>query len=223
MKKFIYLTISIINMAVSAVCVALLPNEIVPSHYNLQGVADAYYSKWTLMIIPCILILFSIIYMIYQAVSKKSKNFEENKKYVERGIFAIYLLLIAMCWIATIPNFTGMASLGNILPLCMLVFFGALMIFLSNMYPKIKQNSNFGIKTPATLSSETVWKKTHKLGGYLGVISGIFSIVLAIAGFIFNADGIIIFLTGIGVFLVFGVIVPVIYASVIRAKEKKCQ
>ena len=39
--------------------------------------------------------------------------------------------------------------------------------------PKSKSNFFYGIKTPWTLSSETSWKKTHKLGRILFILTGL--------------------------------------------------
>ena len=103
----------------------------------------------------------------------------------------------------------------------MSVLTASLMLFISNMLPKIKQNSSLGIKTHATLSSETVWKKTHKLGGYLGVISGAVMVILAIVGMIFKLNGMAVLFGGLGLFIVVACIIPCIYASVLYSKEKK--
>ena len=53
MKKFAFLILSLINAALTAVYVALSPLEIVPMHYNIDGVADSYSSKWFVMFMPC--------------------------------------------------------------------------------------------------------------------------------------------------------------------------
>ena len=76
----------------------------------------------------------------------------------------------------------------------MLIVLGVLMILIGNYIPKAKSNFFYGIKTPWTLSSEVSWRKTHRLGGKLFVLSGLISIV---SQFIFNANiaGIIFFVS----------------------------
>ena len=69
MKKYILLIISLINIAVTGVFIAFNPNEELPSHYNVNGIADAYSSKWMLLFIPSILVLFS--YMRFTQRLKK--------------------------------------------------------------------------------------------------------------------------------------------------------
>lgn len=73
MKKYILLIISLINIAVTGVFIAFNPNEELPSHYNVNGIADAYSSKWMLLFIPSILVLFSIIY-VYMRFTQRLKK-----------------------------------------------------------------------------------------------------------------------------------------------------
>jgi len=48
----------------------------------------------------------------------------------------------------------------------------ALPIALGSLLPRFRSNFFFGIRTPCTLSSETVWKRTHRVGGYVRVLMG---------------------------------------------------
>jgi immunity protein, SdpI family len=56
---------------------------------------------------------------------------------------------------------------------------GFLLIMLGNYMPKFPQNWFVGIKTPWTISSEVVWKKTHILGGWLFALTGVVYVVFA--------------------------------------------
>jgi uncharacterized membrane protein len=53
------------------------------------------------------------------------------------------------------------------------VAIGALFIVLGNLLPRFRSNFFFGIRTPWTLSSETVWARTHRVGGYAMVMVGV--------------------------------------------------
>jgi uncharacterized membrane protein len=56
---------------------------------------------------------------------------------------------------------------------------GVLFIVLGNFLSKVKSNYFFGIRTPWTLASETVWNKTHRLGGKVFIMAGV---LLAMSG-----------------------------------------
>ena len=221
MKKFAFLILSLINAALTVVYVALSPLEIVPMHYNINGVADGYSSKWFVMFMPCILIVLGIIYLIYSIVAEKYEKLLKNQKYLGRIVLGLFLFFIILFWYLTIICISGATKMGNAFEYILAAAVGALMLFISNILPKIKQNSSLGIKTHATLSSETVWKKSHKLGGYLGVISGGIMVILAIVGMIFRLNGMAVLFGGLVLFLVVACIIPCIYASILYSKEKK--
>jgi uncharacterized membrane protein len=50
---------------------------------------------------------------------------------------------------------------------------GAMLLLLGNVLPRARSNWWFGIRTPWTLSSDTVWTRTHRVGGYLMTGAGI--------------------------------------------------
>jgi immunity protein, SdpI family len=47
-----------------------------------------------------------------------------------------------------------------------------------NQLPRLRRNVVWGIRTPQTLANEAVWRKVHRLAGYLQVATG-FSIAMA--------------------------------------------
>jgi len=59
---------------------------------------------------------------------------------------------------------------------------GLLFIGLSFLIEKAKRNFFIGIRTPWTLSSDTVWEKTHKLGAQAFRLGGALIIVSAFLG-----------------------------------------
>ena len=81
MKKFILLILSLINTAVTAAFIAVNPNEVLPSHFGVNGNADAYASKWALLLVPCILVVFSIAFAIYAAIKENDESYKSYKKY----------------------------------------------------------------------------------------------------------------------------------------------
>ena len=57
---------------------------------------------------------------------------------------------------------------------------GLLLFLTGNYMPKLPRNCFFGIKTPWTLSSEVIWRKTHIVGGWLFAVSGAVIVVLSL-------------------------------------------
>ena len=52
-----------------------------------------------------------------------------------------------------------------------------MMVYLGNVMPKFRMNWYCGIKNPWTLSSETVWIRTHRLGGRLFFAAGMIGLL----------------------------------------------
>lgn len=87
----------------------------------------------------------------------------------------------------------GTHVITSIGPICILLAAGALnmerlipqfiFVFLAvcgNLMYNVKPNYFFGIRTPWTLKNETVWRKTHHLGGVVLFIAGVTGFILSL-------------------------------------------
>ncbi|MFN8461211.1 MAG: SdpI family protein [Anaerolineales bacterium] len=90
---------------------------------------------------------------------------------------------------------------------------GLLFIGIGYMMGKAKRNFFIGIRTPWTLSSETVWDETHKLGSKLFMLGGAVTIVSVFLG----ETGIWIMLAAI----LIAAFVPIVYSYVLYQRETK--
>lgn len=220
MKKYILLIISLINIAVTGVFIAFNPNEELPSHYNVNGIADAYSSKWMLLFIPSILVLFSIIYAIYAKVKENDENYKSYRKYAVRCIVSIFTFLFLFFWMLIALVLQNKVNIDNLFLPLICIFMGCMFAFINNLMPKIKQNSTLGFKTRATLSSKTVWKKVHRFAAYLGVIGGITVVFLGVISLFATGIANVLFFISLIIILA-SAIIPAIYGEIIYSKEKK--
>ena len=60
------------------------------------------------------------------------------------------------------------------------LFVGMLLIIIGNYMPKARQNYTIGIRLPWTLANEENWNRTHRIAGYLWLISGILVVALTL-------------------------------------------
>lgn len=58
---------------------------------------------------------------------------------------------------------------------------GVALLLLGNYLPKVKSNFFVGVRTPWTLSSESSWRRTHRLAGWLFTIAGALTVMTALA------------------------------------------
>lgn len=63
----------------------------------------------------------------------------------------------------------------------MLIGLGLLFVGIGPLLPRFSPNRWAGIRTPWTLSSDTVWRRTHRVGGYICAFSGL---LIVTAGFL---------------------------------------
>ena len=144
--------------------------DLIPSHWNAAGQVNGYMSKlWGLFLVPVIMAGFVALFVLLPRIDPLKKNYDKFRRYYDGFIlvFVIYLLVIQaqiLLWSTGIqisPNMT--------FP----ILFGMLFIYLGFLIEHAEQNWFVGIRTPWTLSSESVWKKTHILGGKLFKIAGL--------------------------------------------------
>lgn len=218
MKKFVLLIISLINTAVTAIFIGLNPNETLPSHYNVNGVADAYSSKWLLLLIPCILVLLAVFYVIYAKVKENDEDYKAYKKYAERCVIGIFAFLFVIFWIMLAMVLKNLNNIGNIFVPLICIVMGCMFVYIYNLMPKIKQNSILGVRTQATLNSKEIWKKVHRFAAYLGVVSGLITVALGVISlFIPSVAGVLFFVSML--IILVSAIVPAIYGEVINTKK----
>ena len=210
---------SIINTVAMGIYLSFVSNDIVPTHFGIDGTPDEYGSKWTYLTISAIPFMIAVMNILSSVLLKKNEKYNKNKKYLNRLFIVMFVILVAIVWITTLTSINGLYA-DNLPPMFISILFGVAMAFVSNMFPKLKQNSTFGIKTIPTLKSEVVWKKTHKLAGYTGVAGGIIMVVCGLLGIAFSDLSYAFMFTGMGIYVVIGAFIPMIYAHIIYVKEK---
>jgi uncharacterized membrane protein len=179
----------------------------IASHWNSAGEVNGYSSKFIgVFLMPIIIIVLSLLFYLIPNIDPFKKNVESFRNYynifwVAVSIFLFYIYLLTICWnLGYKFNFTT-----AIIPA-----FSGLFYFVGAVLEKSKRNWFFGIRTPWTLSSDEVWKKTHKLGAKLYKITALISLF---GLFIRNNFSI--------VFIIFPIIIVSIYVSIYSYFEYK--
>lgn len=179
-------TTSIIVLSLIAVAVvagAVLWNQLpeqMASHWNANDEVDGYMPKfWGVFLMPMVTLGMFGLFLLLPNIDPLKANIATF-----RGAFNLFILLITV-FTLYIHALTIVWSLGfqNFrMSSAMLPFLGVLFIFIGYMLRQAKRNFFIGIRTPWTLSSDTVWEKTHQLGSILFIASG----ALAILGSFFG-------------------------------------
>ncbi|MEY2648394.1 MAG: Immunity protein SdpI, partial [Bacteroidota bacterium] len=145
--------------------------ETIPTHFNLEGKADAWGDKSNIFLLPGILGLASVIsYLLLsnmKSIDPKRAARADDGLYKKMAIFLVAFLSALSLVIMYSTAHEGI-KIGQLLfPLLGLFFAGF------GMYmPRIKQNYFAGFRLPWTLENEENWNATHQLAGKVWVIGG---------------------------------------------------
>ena len=214
------LPFSLINFIV-LFCITLTLPETIPNHTNIKMEIDGYGSRWIVVILGAVPVLISFGIWIYWTLTKNNEKIIKNRKAEEILLPIIAALMLVVSW-APVFMATSYDRINRLLNADLFYsglgfVLGLFMIIISNFMGIIKQNRYLGIRTYWTLKDETVWKKTHRLGGFTGVVGGVIMCVFSVAGLAFGH-----YLTIIGLFggIVLLAFVPIVYSYVVYRRMR---
>ena len=155
--------ILLITFLASAVAAPLLPDS-VASHWDQNGMVNGYMPKLPfLLMMPIILLVSSISLLFLPMIDPLKANFQSVRS--SYHIFIVGFTLV-MAYIHALTLVYNLGYTFNFTTL-MMPAFSILMLITGFMVERAKPNWFVGIRTPWTMSSPTVWEKTHRLGGLL--------------------------------------------------------
>ncbi len=165
------------------------------SHWNVMGEVDGYMIKfWGVFLMPTVSIGMLLLFLLIPKIDPLKKNIEVFRRQYNLLItliivFLLYIYALSLTW-----NFGYRFDIVRFI----IPAIGLLFIYIGSILKYAKRNWFVGIRTPWTLSSDTVWDKTHALGGKLFQLAG----ALAFAGLFFPA------------YLLWFVVAPIIAVSI---------
>lgn len=172
----------VLNIVLVSFCIGLyfypqLPARMA-SHWDAQGQVDGSMPKFLgAFLMPIISLALWIIFIVIPRIDPKSENIEKFRKYFDGFIAALFIFLLYV-YVLTLYWNTGhrFNMVAYLMPA-----FAVLFYMVGILVSHAEMNWTIGVRTPWTLSSETVWKKTHLLTGKLFRASG----VITLAGVLF--------------------------------------
>lgn len=194
---------------VSAAVWSRVPDPM-PTHWNYRGEPDGWSSRaFGLLLMPGLIFGYTALLPLILRLDPRREHVARSKPVLEMILTALaaFLLGIHLLMIRAVLTASMRLSGGGVL-----VLIGLFYLVIGNALPKTQSNWFLGIRTPWTLSSERVWHKTHRFGGWCFVAGGLLAIVSALlppaAMFIVGLSG----LLGAG-------LVPVVYSYLVWRQE----
>jgi len=212
-REWFTLLIVILSIGAGVVFYHILPDTI-PTHWNINGVADSYGPK-----VPAVLLMIGtmlfivVIFMLAPLLDKRAVTGENESvwKTIRNIILLFFFLLQCVLFILISAGVTSGFSA------VFLWFIGLLFVVLGFYMPKMKQNGIMGIRVSWTMKSEKVWDASHRFGGKVFMGAGVLAIL---GGFISISNPIAGAIIGILGPLPFLLIVVLVYPYLLSRKEE---
>ncbi|MFH1649116.1 MAG: SdpI family protein [Candidatus Woesearchaeota archaeon] len=198
----------LLSIAASIIVYPSLP-ESVASHWDAEGQVNGTMSRSLgAFLVPGMMVVLAVLFLAIPSIDPLNKNIDTFRNAYEGFVLFIMIFLLAVHAMTLLWNLGTKVSPNLFVP----VAIGLLFIYLGYLLPKTKRNWFIGIRTPWTLSSDTVWEKTHKLGGKICVAVG----VLALLGVFFSRTWIFILVP-----VLLFVVITMAYSYFLYVKESK--
>jgi len=167
------LGITVLVFFIGATVYPFLPEQVV-SHWDAAGEPNGLMFKfWGVFLLPIMMVGILLLYFIIPKIDPLKENIKEfrghyNNFWVFVFVFFFYVFSLTLAWnLGYRFNFT----------ITIIPAIATLLYVIGDVLEASKRNWFLGIRTPWTLLSDTVWKKTHILGGKLFKIAAAVSLL----------------------------------------------
>lgn len=169
MRKWYPVALVVLAGILSLLVYGHLPARI-PMHWDLQGRVTRFGSRAEgAFLTPLIMLGVTLLIPLLPRIDPRRRNYEKFMP-------TYYLILDAVVTLLFVIHVGVLATaLGFHLDMARLVpaGVGVMLVVFGNVLPRVRPNWMVGIRTPWTLSSDRVWVRTHRVGGYLMIAAGL--------------------------------------------------
>ncbi len=150
-----------------------------PIHFNLHGTPDRWVSPSSG--IGVWLGLLVLLYALMTWLPRLDPFWEKIRDRYDVLLLMRDLLMVVMVLFYAASLYAGIH--GTLPPSLLAVLIGMLFLFVGNLLPRLPRNFFFGIRTPWTLASDRVWRKSHRMGGILFLAVGVAFLLIGLFHF----------------------------------------
>jgi uncharacterized membrane protein len=200
---WIVAAIAAVALIMSAVAYPNLP-ERTPSHWNAQGEVDGYSTRgMATLLLPLTMIGLGAMLLFLPVLDPLKANVD-----LFRPVYHLFVVAFSLffTYLHALSLAAGLGWRFNmnamLIPATGLIFF-----LIGFLIERAKQNWFIGIRTPWTLSSVSVWDKTHRAGAWMFKITGLITML----GMVFPKFGLWLMLVPLMVAGLGSVIISYIY------------
>lgn len=175
-SRWLGFVVAIVALIASALAYAHLP-ERMPVHWNVRGEPDGYASKLVATALgPLAIAALTALMFVLPKIDPRGRNYPKFRDTYWLLVNGIVLFFAVIHAVVLAVGLGYDVRVNRVVPLGV----GVLLVVLGNYLTRVQPNWFVGIRTPWTLSSDVVWRKTHRTGGWLFVAAGLITIALSL-------------------------------------------
>jgi len=144
--------------------------ERVATHWSAGGQPNGYSSRaLAAWLMPGMIAAMAALFQVLPKIDPKRGNYEKfgDVYWLLVNLIALFVLCVHVLVLANGLGYP--APMSRLIPLGV----GFLFIILGNYLPRIQPNWFIGVRTPWTMSSDKVWRETHRTAGWVFVVAGL--------------------------------------------------
>lgn len=208
-NRWIGVIVGLVALAAAIWAYPQLPPR-VATHWNIRGEADGYSGRFVgAFVMPLVILAVAGIARVLPKIDPKGRNypkFHDTYWLLINGV----LIVVGVLHLAVLGNAVGApVPIQRVIPFAL----GFLFVVVGNYLGRVQPNWFLGIRTPWTLSSDTVWRKTHRLGAWVFVIAGLLFMASAFGPAARGGAPLVVVIIGL-------VMVPVFYSLYLWLRER---
>jgi uncharacterized membrane protein len=171
-SEWLLVAVGILAFATGAFMEPHLP-AMVASHWDAAGQVNGYLSRaWGAFTFPAIIVFVIALFLAVPRMDPKRNNIAKFRDYfdcltITLAVVLYYFYALTLLWNLGYP----IDMMRWFIPAFALLFY-----VIGIVLPHTTLNFTIGIRTPWTILSETVWRKTHAAGGIAFKISAVITL-----------------------------------------------
>jgi len=209
-SEWFLLIMAVVFFATGTAFYPQLPAQ-VASHWNAAGEVNGYLPRaWGAFLFPVIFLIIVALLLAIPRIDPRRENIAKFRRYFDYFLVVFSLVLYYFYLLTLFLNIGYSFNLtAAIIPPIAALFY-----IIGMLLPHTEPNWFIGIRTPWTISSDAVWRKTHRVGGWAFKMSAI----LGLIGIFFPAPAALWFLI---IPILVSAIGLVIYSYILYEWERK--
>ncbi len=153
---------------------------VMASHWSANDQVNGTMPRfWGAFLMPLLALVMLGLFLLIPGIDPLKANIAKFRGFFNAFIllimvFLLFIHLLSLAWNLGYQDFK--------MSMVILPAVGLLFVFSGVLIMRAKRNFFIGIRTPWTLSSDQVWDKTHRLGGWLFIGMGLITVLSALLG-----------------------------------------